>query len=156
MKTVKAIGLSAIAIGIIAVVPLGCVIINVVGGWLGEAAQVAREEMGPRALLKKYEWFKDTVAGLDKLKADIGVYQGRLDGLAEDYREVPIIKWPRDVREQRSLWRTEVAGVKSRFNDLAAEYNAAHAKINWAFADVGDLPQGAKPLPREFRTYETK
>jgi len=31
------------------------------------------------------------------------------------------------------------------------------AKFNWAFANVGELPKGAdRPLPREFKPYETK
>ena len=38
-------------------------------GWFGEAAQVTREEFGPRAMLGKYEWFKDAAAQLEKKQA---------------------------------------------------------------------------------------
>ena len=125
-------------------------------GYIGEAATVAREEFGPRELLRKYEWFKDTAAGLDKLKADIGVYEARMEGQNEDYAGKPVSEWPRDAREQRSLWRQEVAGVISRFNDLAADYNAQMSKLNWRFTNAGDLPEGASdPLPREFRSYRS-
>ena len=47
-------------------------------GVFGEAAEVAQEEFGPRALLKKYEQFKDQSAMLDKKVADIGVYEVNL------------------------------------------------------------------------------
>ncbi len=124
-------------------------------GWFGEAATVAREEFGPREMLRKYEWFKDASANLDKKKADIGVYEARIVGLEGDYEGTPRSEWPRSDREQLNLWRTEVAGVRASYNGLAAEYNAQMAKFNWRFANAGDLPEGATvALPREYRTYE--
>ena len=47
-------------------------------GWFSETAQVTQEEFGPRAMLEKYEWFKDAAAQLDKKQADITVYNGRI------------------------------------------------------------------------------
>ena len=49
---------------------LGIIITPVcyVAGWVGEAAQVAREEGGPRELLRKYEWFKDAAAQVRELR----------------------------------------------------------------------------------------
>jgi hypothetical protein len=150
MSKTKIVLLSLFVGVLLIVMPIGCVIV----GWLGEAAQVAREELGPRNLLRKYEWFKDTAAGLHKLRADIQVYQSRLDGMAEDYRDISIKDWPRDMREQRSIWRSEVAGVKSRYNDVSADYNAQMAKVNWRFCNIGGLPEGAtEVLPREFSVY---
>lgn len=120
----------------------------------GEASSVVREEMGPRALLKKYEWFKDASAQLDKKSADIQVYEVRVKSIENSYEGVSRKDWAREDREQHSLWLTESAGVKASFNSLASEYNAQMAKINWAFTNVGQLPQGAtQPLPREYKTY---
>lgn len=126
-------------------------------GWFGEAAQVAREEFGARGVLEKYEWFKDAAAQAEKKQADISVYNERLTAMAEGYADLPRHKWPREDREQYNVWSSEVAGVKASYNTLAAEYNAQMAKFNWRFANAGELPQGAdRPLPREFKPYETK
>ena len=124
--------------------------------WFGEAASVAKEEFGPRAMLEKYEWFKDASAQLDKKKADIQVYETRTKSLDETYKEIGRHEWPREDREQYNLWLTEVAGVKASFNGLAASYNSQMAKFNFKFANVGELPKGAtEPLPREFKSYAT-
>ncbi len=146
------IGIKAIlAIFILLVVCWG---LGTTFGWFGEAAQVAKEEFGPRAMLQKYEWFKDASAILDKKQADIKVYQARINALTVDYDGVARKDWPRDDREQMSIWRSEVAGVTASYNTLSAEYNAQMAKFNWSFANAGQLPQGAaNPLPREFKPY---
>lgn len=130
--------------------------VGTIFGWFGEVAQVAKEEFGPRAMLQKYEWFKNVAAELDKKKSDIQVYESRLTSMEADYDGIPRNQWDRTDKEQMSLWRTESAGVKASFNGLAAEYNAQMAKFNWSFANAGQLPQGATDvLPREFRTYTT-
>ncbi|MFA5173068.1 MAG: hypothetical protein WC435_01530 [Candidatus Paceibacterota bacterium] len=123
-------------------------------GWFGEAVMLAKEEFGPRAMLEKYEWFKDAAAQLEKKQADIAVYNGRLTAMNGTYKDLARQKWPREDREQYNIWTSEVAGVKASFNALAADYNAQMAKFNWRFANAGDLPKGAdKPLPREFKEY---
>jgi len=128
-----------------------------VAGWFGEAAKVVQDEFGPKAMLEKYEWFKDAAANLEKKQADVAVYEGRIKAMDETYKELPRQKWPREDREQYNVWVSEVAGVKASYNQLAADYNAQMAKFNWAFANVGELPKGAdRPLPREFKPYETK
>ena len=104
--------------------------------------------------MDKYEWFKDASAQLDKKVADIQVYQSRLVDLNETYRSVPRQAWPREDREQYNVWSSEVSGVRTSYNSLAAEYNAQMAKFNWRFANAGDLPKGADtPLPREYKPY---
>lgn len=137
-----------------------CLVFGAVGhllGWFGEAAQVTREEFGPRAMLQKYEWFKNAASQLDKKHADIGVYQSRISAMKDDYSGIPRKDWPRSDREQFNLWRTEVAGVVASYNSLAAEYNAQMAKFNWRFANSGNLPDGAvEVLPREFKPYITE
>jgi hypothetical protein len=123
-------------------------------GVFGETAQVAREEFGPRAALQKYEWFKDAVSTLDEKKATLAAFEQREKEHLAAYEGVPRVDWPRDARQQFSQWRTERSGIAAIYNSLAAEFNAAHAKINWRFADVGNLPKGqAEALPRDFRQY---
>jgi len=133
------------------------VVIGIFGyalGWFGEAAKVAQDEFGPRAILDKYMWFKDAAAQLEKKQADITVYDGRIKAMSESYKDLARQKWPREDREQYNVWSSEVAGVKASYNTLAAEYNAQMAKFNWRFANVGELPKGAdQPLPREFKPY---
>lgn len=144
---------------VLAVITLGVVfgLIGYVGGWFKETAQVAQEQFGPRALLQKYEWFKDAAAQLEKKQADVAVYDGRVKAMSETYKGLERQKWPRDDREQINVWASEVAGVKASYNQLAAEYNAQMAKFNYSFANVGELPKGATiPLPREFKPYETR
>ena len=124
-------------------------------GWFGQVAQVASVEFSPRAMLDRYMWFKDASAQLDKLDADIRVYEARRGALKAEYGDTPRTAWPRDDRQEWSLIAAEVAGVKAGYNSLAAQYNAQMAKFNYAYTNVGQLPQGAdRALPREYRTYE--
>ena len=126
-------------------------------GWFQEAAEVSREEFGPRALLQKYEWFKDASAQLDKKQADIRVYEARLDALEQAYTGVDRAQWDRVDKQQSNQWHAELAGVIASYNGLAAEYNAEMSKFNWRFANVGELPQGAtQPLPREYKPYRER
>lgn len=153
-------GPMAIAIKVILAVFALSILVSVIGyglGWFGEAARVAKEEFGPRAMLEKYEWFKDVATQLEKKQADITVYSGRITAMDETYNDLARQKWPREDREQYNVWSSEVAGVKASYNSLAAEYNAQMAKFSWRFANVGELPKGAdKPLPREFKPYTTQ
>lgn len=147
-----------IAFGLV-ILPLGVVtsIVGYVGGWFREAAVVAQEQFGPRELLRKYEWFKDAAAALDKKQADLSVYESRLKALDTAYVGQPRGKWSRDDREQSSIWQSECAGVAASFNSLAADYNAQMAKFNWRFCEAGRQPDGsATPLPREFKPYLVK
>ena len=124
-------------------------------GWFSGAAKVAQQEFGPEAMLEKYEWFKDASAALDAKVANIAVYENRFAKMQKDYG-ADHSKWPRDAREQESIWQSEVAGVIASYNNLAADYNAQMAKFNWRFANKGELPKGADtPLPREYKPYKT-
>lgn len=129
---------------------LGGAVIGSALGWFREVATVVKEEVGPKALLIKYEWFKDAAAQLDRKQSDIAMFEARVKSL-EETKDL----WTRHDKALYSQWTSELLGVRSSYNDLAAQYNAAMAKINWAFANVGDLPEGVdEVLPREFRTYE--
>jgi len=115
-------------------------------GWFSETGQVIQSEFGPEAGLKKYEWFKDAAAELQKKRADIAVYEKRLRDLEKSYQNIERQKWSREDREQFNVWLSEIAGIKASYNQLAAEYNAQMAKFNWRFANTGDLPA-------EFKLY---
>lgn len=122
--------------------------------WANQAIEVVQEEVSPRELLRKYEWFKDAAASLDQKRANISTYESRLVALERSYNGDPRSKWAREDREQFNLWVSEIAGTKGAYNLLASEYNAQMSKINWAFTNVGMLPKGAtNPLPREFKPY---
>lgn len=142
---------------IFALVVLGIIALSVIGAvcnYANKAVVVAQEEFSPRELLRKYEWFKDAAAVLDKKAADIQVYESRITQMQATYEGQPRSSWPREDREQMNVWASEVAGVKASYNTLASEYNSAMSKFNWRFTNAGDLPQGAdRTLPREFRTY---
>lgn len=119
-----------------------------------EAATVAQEQFGARALLQKYEWFKTASAQLDAKRSTLTIYENRFKDLKAQYGETPRGQWARDDREQWSIWRSEASGIAASYNGLAAEYNAQMAKLNWRFANAGELPAGATdPLPREFKPY---
>lgn len=144
---------------IIVVASLGIGAVSFVIGYLNDGAQVVREETSPRALLKKYEWFKDASAQLDAKKANITAQELRLKALTDAYivdgKPQPRSQWARTDLESFNQITAEISGVKASFNDLAAQYNAQMVKINFAFTNVGQLPQGAsEPLPREFKPYQ--
>ncbi len=119
--------------------------------YAGKVVSTAEEQIDPRTLLRRYEWFKDARAQLDKKRADIALYEQRLANTEGRYvgRDMP-----RHVFEQVGLWQTEMLGVKASYNSLAAEYNSQMSKINWRFTNVGQLPAGAtEAMPREFTPY---
>jgi len=127
-------------------------------GWCGEAAQVTQEEFGPRAELKKYEWFKDASAQLDAKRANISAGVVRLKSLKDAYTRdgepLPRSQWARTDLETYNQVQAEIAGMKASYNDLAAQYNADMKKFNYRFANRGELPEGATdPLPREYKPY---
>ena len=125
--------------------------------YVNDAKETAYQEFKPSTLLKKYEYYKDVSAALDKKVADLGVYDTRLNDLKDQYKGVKRKDWARDDREQYSIWQSEASGIKASYNSLAAEYNSAMSKFNYSFCNIGQLPQGATtPLPREFKPYIEK
>lgn len=122
-----------------------------------DASDTAFNEVSASKLLKKYNYFKDVSASLDKKVADIQVYDAKIKSLEEQYKGENRKDWAREDREQISIWQSEVAGIKASYNSLAADYNSSMSKINYAFCNIGSLPQGAEqPLPREFKPYITE
>ncbi len=129
------------------------IIIGLVGyaaGWFSEAGKVAQEQLGPRATLKKYEEFKEQAAILEAKIASIAVVEAQLATMDQSSKF-------RDEREALRIKQAEIAGMKASFNSLAATYNANMSKMNYSFANVGELPKGAgQALPREFKAYLIK
>lgn len=124
--------------------------------WCNEAATVAKEEFGPRNALKKYEWFKNASAELDKKLADINVYEQRIEQMQKDYDGTSRKDWDRLDKEQFNQWYGEVAGVKASYNSLAAEWNSQISKFNWR-PFLGELPPGAEELlSKEYAPYQRK
>jgi hypothetical protein len=146
----KIIGYTLAAIGIL----FGLKIVGGTLGWFSEAVDVVREETAPREVLRKYEWFKDTAAVLAAKRSNIKIFATKVRGLEDDYEGVSRKDWSRSDKNILSLWNQELAGIKSSYNGLAAEYNAQMAKINWRFANLGGLPAGeTEVLPKEFAAY---
>src|SRR5512133_2486639 len=92
--------------------------------YANNAADTLYDQTKASALLKKYEWFKDASAQLDKKIADIAVYEQKNKSITDSYVGVSRKDWARDDREQLSTWMSELAGVKASYNGLAAEYNS--------------------------------
>lgn len=111
-----------------------------------DAKETAYNEFKVSTLLKKYEYFKDLSAAIDKKRADIEVYQTEISSYNKDDDKFYI--------EQR---KSELLGIIAMHNQLCAEYNSAMSKFNYRFTNVGDLPEGAvEPLPREYKPYINK
>jgi len=113
----------------------------------GEAKQVAREQFGPRAALRKYEWFKDTAYAIQALSANILNSKERLATYKKD-NTGPIGTWPRDERESYRLTQTEVNGLIDKVNTMIGEYNSQADKFTWEmFNAEKDMP------PLHFNTF---
>ena len=111
-----------------------------------DAEQTAYNEFKASSLLKKYEYFKDLSAAIDKKRADIEMYQSEIETFTEKDDAFYI--------QQR---KSELLGIIAMHNQLCSEYNSAMSKFNYRFTNAGDLPAGAvTPLPREYKPYINK
>lgn len=110
-----------------------------------DAKETVYNEFKASTLLKKYEYFKDLSAAIDKKRADIELYQNELSTFTVETQDDKFYK------EQR---KSELFGIIAMHNQLCADYNSAMSKFNYRFTNVGDLPNGATtPLPREIKPY---
>ena len=112
---------------IILMVTLG--IIGYVAGWFSEAGEVAQDEFGPRAAVRKYEWFKNKSNSLNAAEKVIKITEGAI----EDFKESagPRGNWTFEDKEEYSRLTTDLRGQKAFFENLKAEYRAACKKANW-------------------------
>lgn len=127
------------------------------GRVISDAATAVYEEVNPRELNRKYEWFKNAYAQLDSFRGQASVKQNQIDGLVEMYDGVPRNEWNRADIQAHRQYTQELAGIKGSFNNLAAEYNAEMAKWHTAFVNAGKLPEGgSEQMPREVAVYITE
>lgn len=117
-----------------------------------DSIKTVQKEFAPSALLKKYEYFKDLSAAIDKKRADVDIYT---EALQEYYdssgKMLATDKETKFYIEQR---RSELLGIISVHNQLCSDYNGAMAKFNYRFTNKGDVPaSNLEPLPREYRPY---
>ena len=111
-----------------------------------DAKDTVYNEFKVSTLLKKYEYFKDLSAAIDKKRADIELYQIEISSYTKEDDRFYV--------EQR---KSELIGIIAMHNQLYAEYNSAMSKFNYRFTNIGDLPEGAtEPLPREYKPYINK
>lgn len=108
--------------------------------WFGEAAAVAKEEVGPRAALKKYEWFKDASATIDEKFHTINIYEQNKKDMFVDYESIPRKDWDRLDKRQYNQWAMEITGIKASYNKVVKEYNAASSKFNWDLFNTDEIP----------------
>lgn len=113
----------------------------------GDAGQTVNKEFNASALLKKYEYFKDLSAAIDKKRADIEMYK----------EEIKLSKSEPSMDSSYITQRkVELMGIISIHNQLCADYNAQMSKFNYRFTNAGDLPAtNLEPLPREIKPYIT-
>lgn len=120
-------------------------------GLFGDSVQVAREEFGPRPALQKYEWFKDAANQIKAKQQDIQNYTSVLKTMDEDWKGVEKKDWPREINQEYSQRKSELAGLITAYNSLIAEYTAASEKFNWSpFEDKVDSP------PKNFEAYKSE
>lgn len=127
------------------VIGVGLIIGSTLLRFCGSTADVVHKEFNAGALLKKYEYFKDLAAGIDRKRADLEVYRSELENFD--------IHDKQDKTEYHQK-RAEAMGIVMIYNGLVSDYNSQMAKFNWRFCNAGDLPaSNLEPLPREFKPY---
>lgn len=113
-----------------------------------DGADTVTSEFKPSALLKKYEYFKDLSAAIDKKRADIELYRSEIESIKIEDKD------DKAYLQERKL---EMIGIITMHNQLCSEYNAAMSKFNYRFTNAGDLPAtNLEPLPREIKPYIIK
>lgn len=133
---------------IVFIIAISCV--TMCTGVCNSTTSTVVKEFAPGALLKKYEYFKDLSAGVDKADANIKMYQEEIADLEKKN------DGSRDDKFYIQQRKSELMGLISVRNSVAADYNAQMSKFNWRFTNAGDLPAGATvPLPRDYKPYQT-
>ena len=71
-------------------------------GWVGETAKVTKEEFGPKAALKKYEWFINQANYIKEAKTKIEVFEKRVKSVDAEYKAYgeDLSKWPPHIQVQ--------------------------------------------------------
>src|SRR5690348_10560135 len=130
MKLHNVIG--SIAIGIL--VFSSTIAIGSCLNWCSESSEVAREELGPKALNQKYEWFKDTAEQIKSQKSSIQLLKSRNEQFVFDMG--PRNKWNRSDSDTYAQFQTELTGAMANCNRLIGEYNAEMKKWHTKFINT--------------------
>ncbi len=110
-------------------------------GWLGQAATVVREEVAPRTILDRYQWFIEQWHAIEEQDATLMAYKDAREAARTEYgTDIPM-----DVRRELAQQSAEIRGILANRNRLAAEYRAAIQKINYQPATM--LPHFPETVP---------
>lgn len=142
-------------VGVVIIALIGLWFVGYLLGWFGEAAKVTQEEFGPKAALKKYEWFINQANAIEKMDQDIKLFENRVNQVNEEY--IPYGKdkseWPLHIQvmynERKKAVQDDLVAVVSQRNNLVREYNAQSDKFNWKLFETDPR----KPKER-FHEYE--
>ena len=117
---------------------------------------MTQDEFEPRELLRKYEWFKDAAAQLDKKQADVQVYRIRLTALEASYGTVPRHQWDRTDKQHTQ----SVGGRIGRCDGQLQQSRRAIQRANGEVS-IGALPMPVisrpapvNPCPRAYTSYQ--
>jgi len=98
----------------------------------------ACDQIGPDALLKKYEWFKNQYEAIQQIDARLKASD--LEKTEFRAQSPDMSKWDWHQHESYDRLVATRAGYLSQYNALVAEYNAQSKKFNWEFVKTRDLP----------------
>jgi len=130
------------------------IVISIIGyglGWFGEAAQVAKDELGPKRAAEKYTWFLQQAKYVKEADANIRIYRQKDTVITKQYERdygtnhktwdmLASQNYQKDVRTNRDQLSAAIAAR----NNLVADYNAASANFLWApFKSKSDCPDSA-------------
>lgn len=157
MKNDRGIESTGVAIILVVVCVLFCVLAWVAGwgfGWVGNAADVAKKEAYPDALLMKYRTFLAEQNTLDEIHNNINITESQMKSLEKQYPNIPRYHWAQDDRESWSDLQMSIVSQKQNFNRIAQKYNTQMRDFSWRFTNIGDLPPGETVvLHREYVPY---
>ncbi len=125
-------------------------------GVFSEGLSVAQEELGPRAINQKYEWFKRTASQIRANSQNVDVLVARnefyVSNLPEDRAQ-----WYRTDRETMAQYQSESSGAVLMYNRLVGEYNAEMSLWHTRFTNFGRMPAGWEDItPDKFPEYRIK
>jgi hypothetical protein len=116
--------------------------------FVDDGVETAHQEYDPSAMLKKYEWFKNQSARIQKMDQDITNAKTLRDGIRSQFEADngkdhkswdPVTR--KQYQDKVDLQDQMVTATVSQRNSIVADYNAQSAKFNWAsFKTNDDLP----------------
>lgn len=130
---------------IIGIILLGMLITASSCRWVNDGVETAHQEYDPSAMLKKYEWFKNQSARIQKMDQDIANAKTLRDGIkaqfeadnGKDHKSWdPVTR--KQYQDKVDLQDQMVMANVSQRNSVVADYNAQSAKFNWSSFKTND------------------